>query len=98
MALSGIVKGCSSDPILEKVIGHFWLMCWKLQARVWIEYIDSYSNWADGISRNFGDDEFVKKEGILIYEVVDPLHVLRSEAPDLFACEDVCAPGEEPYG
>lgn len=53
-ALGGAVKGTSGEQTLEKLIGLFWILTYRFQCRVWLEYVDSKSNWSDGISRDYG--------------------------------------------
>ena len=38
-------------------------MAYHLQANIWYEWVDSHSNWADGISRNYGEYEVSRKLG-----------------------------------
>ena len=47
-------------------------MC-RLDARVWIEYVDSKGNWADGISREFDQDPFVIHNGVQVRRIQHPL-------------------------
>ena len=39
-----------------------------------MEYVDSHSNWADGISRQFDKDELVIKHRVETRRIVDPFH------------------------
>ena len=98
VALSSIVKGCSSDQYLEAIVAHFWISSWRLDARIWVEYIDSKSNWADGISRWFDRDEFIRDKNVSVWRVEAPLSFMRRSAQDLFALGVKDTPGLEPYG
>ncbi len=62
-ALSAVVKGASGHPVLEKLVGLYWILTYRFQVRVWIEYVDSESNWSDGISRLFAADAFAAAHG-----------------------------------
>ena len=62
-ALNGTVKGTSSEPISEKLIALFWSLSYRLRAHIWLEFVDSGSNWADGISRDYDQDTFSREHG-----------------------------------
>ena len=34
----------------------------RRRCHIWVEYVDTDSNWSDGISREFGDDPFARVE------------------------------------
>jgi hypothetical protein len=72
VALAGIVKGTSKEPVNEKLIGRFWMAAFRLRARIWVEYIDSKGNWADGISRKFEHDEFVREHQVEVRDLQHP--------------------------
>ena len=55
-ALSGPVRGTSKEPVDRKLIALFWMLVFRADARVWLEYVDSGGNWSDGISSDFGKD------------------------------------------
>ena len=74
VALSGLVKGTSREPVNEKLIAHFWVAAFRLDARIWLEYVDSKSNWADGISREFDKDLLVIEHRVETRRIVDPFH------------------------
>ena len=46
-----------------RLIALFWMTACKLGCRVWLEFVNSDSNWSDGISREFGDDVFAREHG-----------------------------------
>ena len=76
-ALSGLVKGASKEPVNEKLIAHFWAAAFRLEARIWLEYVDSKSNWADGISREYDQDPFVQQYGVQTRRLRKPFHWLQ---------------------
>ena len=45
---------------LEQIVGLFWMLAFQLDAQIWSEWIDSESNWSDGVSRDFQDDVFAR--------------------------------------
>ena len=59
-ALGGAVKGTSGEATLEKLVALFWVLSYRFQCRIWLEYVDSKSNWSDGISREYGADSFAR--------------------------------------
>ena len=76
-ALHSVIKGASSEPVMEDMVARFWLMAHALQAKVWVEYVDSGANWSDGISRSFAKDAFVIKQGFAVRELQNPLQWLQ---------------------
>ena len=60
-ALSAAVKGTSREQTNRRLIAYFWMVAFRLDIRVWFEFVESDSNWADGISREYGDDLFAAK-------------------------------------
>ena len=50
------------------------MMASFLDARIWIEWVDSESNWADGISRSFAADSFVGGRGFAVHEILPEVH------------------------
>ena len=61
--MASFVKGASADQQLEKVVGLTWIIAFHLRTQIWFEWVDSNSNWSDGISRDFGSDEVSKRLG-----------------------------------
>ena len=49
-----VIKDRSGSEVMDGSVAIFHIMCVFLQCRVWLEYVDSDSNWADGISRDLG--------------------------------------------
>ena len=68
-AMHAFVRGASANELLEEIVAAYWFLAFELRARVWLEWVDSKSNWADGISREFANDEFVQKHGFQVREV-----------------------------
>ena len=66
--LGGVVKGTSGQPVLEKLVADFWVLCYRFQIRVWLEHIDSDANWRDGISRDTDADGFAPAHEFLTCE------------------------------
>ena len=62
-AMASFVKGSFGNPCLERLVDLFWIACFHLDALIWVEWVDSDSNWADGISRDFADDAFAIAHG-----------------------------------
>ena len=60
-AMHAFVKGASCNATLERLVFIFWVLMFNLDCQVWIEWVDSDSNWSDGISREFDADEWIKK-------------------------------------
>ncbi len=71
-ALASFVKGASANPALEQIVGLFWMPAWHLDLRVWFEWVDSNSNWSDGVSREFDQDEFAARHGFHLQPMSSP--------------------------
>ena len=68
-AMHAFVRGASANELLEEIVAAYWFLAFELRARVWLEWVDSKSNWADGISREFANDEFVLRHKFQVREV-----------------------------
>jgi hypothetical protein len=62
-AMAAFVKGASANFHLERIVAVFWLCCYQLGCSVWLEWVDSESNWSDGLSRDLANDAFVVEHG-----------------------------------
>ena len=62
-ALACFVKGASGNRHLERIVGLLWVLAYHLSADIWLEWVDSKSNWADKISRLFGEDPLSRHLG-----------------------------------
>ena len=67
-AMPAFVKGASGNPDLERIIVVFWILVFHIECTVWIEWVDSKANWADGISRLFGSDPVARELGFATRE------------------------------
>ena len=83
-----MVKGTSREPVNELLIGHFWMAVCRLEARVWLEYIDSRGNWSDGISRKFETDKFVLDRKVRVRKLHDPFCWMREDAAAAWASSE----------
>ena len=68
-AMAAFVKGASANEHLERIVAIFWLCCHHLDCGIWREWVDSESNWSDGLSRDLADDLFVKEHHFETEEV-----------------------------
>ena len=68
-AMAAFVKGASANEHLERIVAIFWLCCYHLDCGIWLEWVDSESNWSDGLSRDLADDLFVKEHHFETEEV-----------------------------
>jgi hypothetical protein len=84
-ALGGVVKGSSGEVTLEKLIGLFWILTFRYQCRVWLEYVDSKSNWSDGISRDYGEDGFASANRFCTCIMTVELSWLQMAIPELWS-------------
>ena len=72
-SLHAFVKGVSSNPALDRSVQLIHMLCHHLNMELWFEYVDSQSNYSDGISRDLYHDKFCAHHSIPIQEFsVDP--------------------------
>jgi hypothetical protein len=83
-ALAALVKGNSRCEINERLVNHFWCLAYSIDVQVWFEFVDSASNWADGISRHFEADEFVRSRGIPVERIAKPFSWLRATVGEMW--------------
>ena len=50
----------------------FWILSFHLDCSVWFEWVDSGSNWADGVSRLMELDPFAAEHGFAFREMKQP--------------------------
>ena len=79
------IRGSTSEPDVNVMIQTAHLMWMHLNARVWIEWIDSKSNPSDGLSRDGTQDEWTRRQGWWLSESRDPPGCeILDEPEDLF--------------
>ena len=72
-AAAALIRGSSSSADVGLIVQAFHWKLHQLQARVWIEWIDSESNPADGLSRDGIRDEWTRMQGWKLMEAPERL-------------------------
>ncbi len=67
VALSAVVKGSSSDPDLARAAAAIHLSMALSGTRVWFEYIESESNWADEPSRALWKSALLRELDFIVF-------------------------------
>ena len=57
-SLHSLIKGTSGNIHLSRAVELFYMFAYWFKVHVWFEFVDSESNYADGISRNLAEDTF----------------------------------------
>ena len=70
--LSAMIKGGSRCEDVDRAAGVVALICAQIQARVWFEYVESKSNWADGVSRLLHADQWSRQNGFELSQCCVP--------------------------
>ena len=83
-AMSAFVKGTSRALELEKLVNLFWMLAYHLECTVWFEWVDSESNWADGVSRQLAMDPFAQRHGFTLQEMEQPSVWWAAELPEVW--------------
>ncbi len=71
-AMPSFVRGASANPDLERIVGLFWMLAYHLDVQVWFEWVDSDSNWSDGVSRDLASDPFAAELGFRLQQMREP--------------------------
>ena len=69
VALYAMVRGCSNEKSVARCSAVVGFMAHAWQMHPWFEFVDSKSNWSDGISRCLDKCGFCAKHNIPIREV-----------------------------
>ena len=85
-ALHSVIKGNARNQWLDRSIAIFHFLAFRHDVHVWFEFVDSKSNWADGISRELDKDPFAIKHGYEIGEVSIPRDLWKVTAKELWSC------------
>ena len=59
-SLHALIKGTSGSEHLGRAVELFHMFSYWFEVHVWFEFVDSASNFSDGISRNLSEDAFCK--------------------------------------
>ena len=71
-AMASFVKGASANEFLEKIVALLWMCAYHLDAQIWFEWVDSDSNWSDGVSREFQSDPLAQELGFSLESMEEP--------------------------
>ena len=63
-SLHALVKGASGNQARDRAIALTYIMCLILDCSIYFEYVDSFSNFSDGISRQLDKDRWAAEHGI----------------------------------
>eukprot|EP00972_Heterocapsa_arctica_P031952 4706337-Heterocapsa_arctica.AAC.1 len=62
-ALDSFVKGISGHAAIDRAAHIVHFLAYKYDISIWFEFVDSQSNWSDGVSRLYFDDPFAASQG-----------------------------------
>ena len=68
-ALGSFLKGHSRDPLLHIFTQLIHRLLFKLDVRVWWEWVETDANWSDGSSRLFAECDWAAKHKFSVREV-----------------------------
>ena len=86
-AAAAAIRGDSSQPDVQVIIQAAHLLWMRLGARMWLEWIDSDSNPADGLSRLGVADPWSSLQGWELREEKSPPWERVPGRPDVLAAE-----------
>ena len=83
-ALHSMIKGSARSEWLDRSVALFHFLAFHHDVHVWFEFVDSESNWSDGISRDLGEDKWAKQHGFALRELSIPLHLWKGPLHDVW--------------
>ena len=89
---AAVVKGCARAPDLARLATTTHLAWAVLRCRTWIEWVDSASNCADGVSRAGEADSFAEQLGVPV-QVAPTFDLAGVVQGGLLEAVDVIVPG-----
>jgi hypothetical protein len=92
-ALAAAVRGSSSDPDVASMTQLLYVLAYSADVRIFGEYVESDSNWADGASRDLLDDPWARANGFVLgimREFRVPRGPLLERVECMAALGDVC--------
>ena len=63
-SLFALIEGASNNCNLERIVAAFHFICYMFDITVFFEYVDSKSNYSDGISRLLDQDPWCRKHEV----------------------------------
>jgi hypothetical protein len=63
-SLHSLVKGASGNPAMDRAVAVTYVLCYLLDCTIYFEYVDSLSNFSDGISRELEGDTWAAAHDI----------------------------------
>ena len=72
VSLFSMVKGTSNQPVVARCTHLVGLQCLARNTRVWYEFVDSGSNWADSLSRKLDGCPFCMRHRIEVSRIQIP--------------------------
>ena len=72
-SLMALIKGRSDNLDLDHLAQMIHLLLYHLHSSLWFEWVQSKSNWSDGISRDGFRDKFVKDYSFQCHESTVPI-------------------------
>ena len=78
-AMASFVKGASANPDLERIVVLFWMLVFHLDLQVWFEWVDSESNWSDGVSKDLAHDPLAAELGFVLQQMSEPAPAWRHD-------------------
>ena len=79
-AAASIIRGAPNAPDVAAMVRNIHLLAHCLGVRFWVEWVDSDSNPADGLSRDGLEDIWTKAQGWNLERGVSPPRVSLKEA------------------
>jgi hypothetical protein len=76
-ALHSMVKGCGSNAALDRSVYLTHLTAYRRSVGLWFEYVDSESNWSDGVSRELENDKWCRSHCIPVRRIGIDLDLWR---------------------
>ena len=78
-ALYAAVKGGATDPAVDRAVAFTHFLAFRAGVDIWWEYVDSKSNWADGVSRDLGACPWAAQRGFRTQAYPIPVQIWEGD-------------------
>ena len=83
-ALLATIRGSSRNVIVSRAVAAAAFLCFHFNCNIWYEFVDSESNWSDGLSRKGAADDFVSRHNFAVSEMRTPTAIWKGPLLELW--------------
>ena len=83
-ALFAAMRGSSRNVIVSRAVAAAAFLCFHFNCNIWHEFVDSESNWSDGLSRKGAADDFVSRHNFAVSEMRTPTAIWKGSLLEIW--------------